>query len=92
MGWSFKYYNPNANRTIDLLSNIRRYTLKYLLKTIYNPYFNSHQIYASPILGQSRSDQLKKLTQLQEKALTIIKFLPDGAPLQEIYQNSNKTS
>ena len=45
-------------------------------------------MYASPILGQPKSDQLKKLIQFPEKALRITNFFPDGVPLQKIYQNS----
>ena len=64
------------------------YTLKYLLKTIYYSLFNSHVIYASQIWGQSKSDHFRKLVELQDKALRIINFLPDRAPLSDIYKNS----
>ena len=68
---------------------------KYLLKTIYYSLFNSHLIYACQIWGQSKSDHFRKLVELQDKALRIqgkalriINFLPDKAPLRDIYKNS----
>ena len=76
---------PKLNRAIGLLAKIRHYTPKYLLKTIYIHYslFNSHLIYAGQIWGQSKSDHFRKLAELQDKALRIINFLPDTAPLKE---------
>ena len=75
------------NRAIGLLAKIQHYMPKYLLKTIYYSLFNSHLIYASQIWGQSKSDHFRKLVKLQEKALTIINFLPDATPLRDIYMN-----
>ena len=68
---------PKLNRAIRLLLKIRHHTPKYILKIIYYSLFNSHLIYASQIWGQSKSDRLRKLVQLQDKALRIINFLPD---------------
>ena len=62
---------------------------KYLLKAIYYSLFNSHLIYASQIWGQLKSDNFRKLVELQDKALRIINFLPDTAPLRDINKNSN---
>ena len=79
---------PKLNRAIGLLAKIRHYTPKYLLKTIQNySLFNSHLIYAGQIWGQSTSEHLRKLVELQEKALRIINFLPDTASLKDIYIN-----
>ena len=79
---------PKLNRAIGLLAKIRHYTPKFLLKTIYYSLFNSHLIYASQIWGQTKTDLFRKLIELQEKALRIINFLPDTAPLNNIYKNS----
>ena len=76
------YWNLHLNklckklsRGIDLLSKIRHYVPKDLLKTIYNSIFNSHLIYACEIWGQEQNSRLfKNLTKLQEKALRIIHF------------------
>ena len=76
------YWNLHLNklckklsRGIGLLSKIRHYVPKHLLKTIYNSIFNSHLIYACEIWGQEQNSRLfKNLTKLQEKALRIIHF------------------
>ena len=55
---------------------------------MYYSLFNSHLIYASQIWGQFKSNHFRKLVELQDKALRIINFLPDTAPLRDIYKNS----
>ena len=76
------------NRAIGLLAKIWHYIPEYLLKTRYYLLFNSNLIYASQIWGQSKSDHFRKLVELQDKALRIINFLPDRAPLRDIYKDS----
>ena len=57
------------SRSIGLLSKIRHYVPKHLLRTIYFSIFNSHLIYACEIWGQSQnSQQFKKLLKLQKKS------------------------
>ena len=51
----FKNPIPKLNRAIGLLSKVRNYTLKFLLKTIYYSFFNSYLIYASQIWGQIKT-------------------------------------
>ena len=64
-------------RSIGLLSKIRYYVPKHLLRTIYHSIFNSHLIYACEIWGQNQRNYcFKKLLRLQEKALRIIDFKP----------------
>ena len=86
---------PKLSRAAGLLAKMRHYMPKYLLKTIHYSLFNSHLIYACQIWGQSKSDHFRKLVELQDKtlriqgkALRIINFLPDKAPLRDIYKNS----
>ena len=76
------------NSAIGLLAKIQHYTPKYLLKTIYYSHFNSHLICGSQIWGQPKSDHFRKPVELQDKAIRIINFLPDTAPLRDIYENS----
>ena len=80
---------PKFNRAIGLLAKIWHYMPKYLLKAIYYSLFNSHLIYASQIWGQLKSDHFRKLIELQDKALRIINFLPDTAPLRDINKDSD---
>ena len=79
---------PKLNRAIGLIVKIRHYTPKLLLKTFYYSLCNSHLIYACQIWGQTKSNLLKKAQILQEKALRIINFLPNTAPVNKIYKKS----
>ena len=63
------------SRSTGLLSKIRHYVPRYLLRTIYFAIFNSHLIYACEIWGQEQKNTLfEKLIKLQEKALRTINF------------------
>ena len=76
------------NRAIGLLSKIRHYTPKFLLRTIYYSLFNSHLIYGCQVWGQRErmSETLRKIANLQDKALRIINFLPPNTPIDETYK------
>ena len=65
------------SRSIGLLSKVRYYVPKHLLRTIYRSIFNSHLIYACEIWGQNQTNYyFKKLLRFQEKALRITDFKP----------------
>ena len=81
----FKNLQTKLNRAIGLLSKIRHYTPKSLLKTIYFSLFNSHLIYACQIWGQSKTKLFQEIEKLQDKAIHIISFLPKGASVKETY-------
>ena len=73
--------------SIGLLSKIRYYVPKHLLRTIYHSIFNSHLIYACEIWGQNQTNYyFKKLLRLQEKALRIIDFKPQTSPSDCIFK------
>ena len=76
------------SRAVGLLSKIRHYTPKFLLKTIYYSLFNSHLIYGCQIWGQKDriSEALRKIGNLQDKALRIINFMQPNEPINEIYK------
>ena len=76
---------PNFNMAIGLLFKVRHYMPKFLLKTIYYSFFNSHLIYASQIWGQIKTKLFQEVMKLQNKALRIINFLPFNS------SNINKT-
>ena len=77
---------PNLNRAVGLLSKIRHYTPKSVLRTIY--YSNSHLMHACQTWGQSKTELFNKIQKLQDKALRIINFPPNTAPVSEIYKTS----
>ena len=74
-------------RSIGLLSKVRYYVPKYLLRTICHSIFNSHLIQACEIWGQNQKNcYFKKLLRLQEKALRIIDFKPQTSPSDCIFK------
>ena len=78
---------PKLNRAIGILSKIRHYVPKFLLKTIYYSLFNSHLIYACQVWGQNQK-YLEQLSNLQNKARRIINFKQHDYPVDELY-NAN---
>ena len=79
---------PKLNQAVGLLSKIRHYTPKPVLKTIYYSLFNSHLIYACQTWGQSKTELFKKIQKLQDNAVHIINFLPNTALVSEIYKTT----
>ena len=77
------------SRSIGLLSKVRYYVPKHLLRTIYHSVFNSHLIYACEIWGQNKTNHyFKKLLCLQEEALRIIDFKPQASPSDCIFKKN----
>ena len=76
-----------VEQTISLLSKIRHYVLKHLLRTIYFSIFNSHLIYACEIWGQNQKSQhFKKLLKLQKSTFQIIiNFQPPTATTNHLF-------
>ena len=58
---------PKLNQAVGLLSKIKHYTAKSLLRTIYYALFNSHLIYACQIWGQSKPEPFNKIQKLIDK-------------------------
>ena len=76
-------------RALGLLSKIRHYVPKWLLRTIYFSLFNSHLIYGCEIWGQRNTILFQKIQKLQNKAIRIINFKPDDSDINVLY-NQNK--
>ena len=75
------------SRTAGLLSRIRHYVPKFLLRTIYFSIFNSHLIYTSQVWGQ-KENTIKKLSEIQDKVICIISFKDKNYPRNELYYNN----
>ena len=69
------------NQTIGLLSKVQHFTSQH--QTLYYSLFNSHLTYGCQIWGQYQGTEFKKIETLQEKAIRIIKFLPNNAPVSK---------
>ena len=70
-----------------LLSKIHYYVPKFLLRTIYFSIFNSHLIYTCQIWGQ-KGNTIKKLSEIQDKAVCIISFKDKSYPTNDLYHNN----
>ena len=75
------------SRAVGLLSKIRYYVPKYLLRAIYFSIFNSHMIYTSQVWGKNKA-KMKQITKLQDKALRIINFKPKIHLVSELYKSN----
>ena len=75
------------SRAAGLLSKIRYYLPKYLLRTILFSIFNCHMIYTCQMWGQNKY-KIKKIWELQDKAIRMINFKQKNYPVAELYKNS----
>ena len=84
-----KNLEKKLSRSIGLLSKIRHYVPKYLLRTIYYSICNSHLIYACEIWRQSQNTLLfKKILKLQEKAIQIINLKHPNTPVGPLLKDN----
>ena len=75
-------------RAIGLLSKIRHYVPKWLLRTIYFSLFNSHLIYGCEIWGQRETELFRNIQELQDKAIRIINFKLDDFDVNSLYHEN----
>ena len=54
-------------RSVAILSKVRHYTSKWLIRTIYYSLFSSHTIYGCQIWGQRNTNLVKRVMKYQEK-------------------------
>ena len=75
---------------LGLLSKVRHYISKYLLRTIYYSLFNmSHLISACEIWGQNQNNTLfQRVSRSQEKALCIINFKLHDTPSDKLFKEN----
>ena len=78
------------SRSIGLLSKIRHYVPKFLLKTIYYSIFNSHLIYGCEVWSQNQNNVLvHRLQKLQGKAVCLINFETNTNVVGGLLKESN---
>ena len=88
VGWNLhlNLLKSKLNRAIGLLSKIRHYVPKFLLKTLYYTIFHSHLTYSCQIWDQS-FNTLTKIQPLQDKALRVIHFKANNHDARDLYKN-----
>ena len=75
-------------RAIGLLSKVRHYVPKWLLRTIYFSLFNSHLIYGCKVWGQRETQLFRNIQELQDKAIRIINFKFDDYEVNSRYHEN----
>ena len=75
-------------RSIAILSKVRYYAPKWLIRTIYYSLFNSHMIYGCQIWGQHKTSLVKRVMKLQEKAIRVINFKDNNAQVSNLFAQS----
>ena len=71
-----------------MLSKIRHYVCKDTLRNIYFEIFSSILTYGCNIWGQVQTKHIKRLIQLQNKAIRVINFASYHSPVDPLYKNS----
>ena len=78
------------SRSIGLLSKIRHYVPKFLLKAIYYSTFNSHLIYDCEVWSQNQNNVLvQRIKKLQERAVCLINFESDPNVVGQLPKDIN---
>ena len=75
-------------RSIAILSKVRYYAPKWLIRTIYYSLFNSHMIYGCQIWGQHKTNLVKRVMKLQEKAIRLINFKDNNTQVSNLFAQS----
>ena len=88
--WEFQseILATKLSRAIGMLSKIRHYVPKDTLRSIYCGIISSLLTYGSQIWGQIQNKHVKRLTQLQNKAIRIINFASYRSTVDPLYKTS----
>ena len=90
LNWSFhiEVLTTKLSRAIGMLSKIRHYVSKNTLRMIYFGIFSSLLTYGSQIWGQTKNKHVKRIENLQNKAIRVIHFAKFNAPSNQLYKES----
>ena len=87
---SFNQHSINLvkklRRTNGMLSKIRHYVPKDVLRSIYYAIFESHLNYCSTVWGQKRNQNIDKLITLQNAAMRLLTFSAPRESSKPLYQ------
>ena len=86
LGWEIHINNlpKKLRRYVAILSKVSHYVPKWLIRTIYYSQFNSHMIYGCQIWGQHKTNLVKRVMKLQEKAIRLINFKNNNAQVSNL--------
>ena len=91
LNWSYQVNSLSSrlSRAAGMLSKIRHYVTKATLRSIYFGIFSSLLTYGSQVWGQFSNINIRRLQQIQNKAIRIINFAPYREPVTPLYYKSN---
>ena len=69
-------------------TNLSYYTPKWLIRTIYYSLFDSHMIFGCRIWGKHKTNLVKRVVKLQEKAIRIISFKDNNVQVSNLFAQS----
>ena len=64
---------------------VRHYAPKWLIRTIYYTLFNSRMIYGCQTWGQHKTNLVKRVMKLQEKAIRLINFKDNNNQVSNLF-------
>ena len=76
------------SRSVGMLAKIRYFVKSKELRSIYFAIFSSVLNYGAIIWGQTSNSSIKRLENIQNKALRIINFAPYNSPTNHLYKTS----
>ena len=90
LGWEIHVNNllKKLRRSVAILSKVRHYAPKWLIRTICHSLFNSHMIYGCQMWGQHKTNLVKQVMELQEKAIRLINFKDNNAQVSNLFAQS----
>ena len=91
LNWSYQAnsLSTRLSRAAGMLSKIRHYVSKTTLRSIYYGIFSSLLTYGSQVWGQFNNVNIRRLQQIQNKAIRIINFATYREHVTPLYHKSN---
>ena len=80
---------PKLSRSIGMLSKVRHYVNKQVLRNIYFGIFSSILNYGAQIWGQNHNKHIARIMKLQDRAIRVINFSGYREPTSKLYKSSN---
>ena len=90
LDWSFHsdIISSKLSRAVGMLAKLRHYVDNDQLRSVYFAIFSSLMTYGSIIWGQTQNSAVRRIENIQNKALRVINSAPFNSPTTNLYKNS----
>ena len=90
LDWTFhtNILSTKLSRAVGILSKVRHYVPKEVLHNIYHGIFSSILNYGSIIWGQKSTNHIKRIENIQNKAIRTMNFVARNTQTNILYKNS----